>query len=197
VTNHTKSLYRKNALISIPLGAIREFSRHLAVKRVAGVGAQSAGISPSEIDKQYEACISEVLLGPRKTTLLASPEGTRNEDGVLIHGDILMAEAPPAEADLLESRAHAPATVMSSKDPLEDRSRFYRRVERPIRICGEAPFREPTTNCIPTQVHSGNSLPCEICSVLPNSVCKLPGYWFSRGRFHAWWLEGPSWNELM
>jgi hypothetical protein len=50
------------------------------------------------------------------------PEGTRDENGELIHDDILMADALLAEADALPWRAHSPALVVEPQDPLEEMS---------------------------------------------------------------------------
>jgi hypothetical protein len=84
----------------------------------------AVGVTPQMVDKQYTACISEVLLGPQKTMRWGVPEGTRDEDGNLIHDDIVMADALLAEADLLEWRLHTPATIIPPRDPLEEMSHF-------------------------------------------------------------------------
>jgi len=81
-------------------------------------------VTTAMVDKQYTACISEVLLGPQKTMRWGVPEGTRDEDGDLIHDDIVMADALLAEADLLEWTVHSPTLIIAPKDPLEEMSHF-------------------------------------------------------------------------
>jgi hypothetical protein len=89
-----------------------------------GIGGLNLGVTSAEVDKQYTACASEVLLGPQKTMRWGVPEAARDEDGNLIHDDIVMADALLAEADLLEWRVHTPATIIPPQDPLEDMSHF-------------------------------------------------------------------------
>ena len=60
------------------------------------------------MDRQYAACISEVLPGPLRTMRWGVPEGTRDEDGNLIHDDIVLADALLAEADALPWTASQP-----------------------------------------------------------------------------------------
>ncbi len=45
------------------------------------------------------------------------PEGTRDEDGELIHDDIVLADALLAEADGLEWRRHTPTFIIEPVDP--------------------------------------------------------------------------------
>jgi hypothetical protein len=93
-------------------------------------GGRRAGMNPAPtgtvteamVDRQYTACISEVLPGPQHTMRWGVPEGTRDEDGNLIHDDILMADALLAEADALEWRVGSPTLVVEPKDPLEEMS---------------------------------------------------------------------------
>ncbi|HEY6007869.1 MAG TPA: hypothetical protein VIU40_06050 [Geobacteraceae bacterium] len=79
-----------------------------------------------EVDRQYAACISEVLLGPQRTMRWGVPEGTRDPDGNLVHDDILMADALLAEADQLDWRLRTPGFMIHPKDPLEEMSHFRR-----------------------------------------------------------------------
>ena len=85
---------------------------------------RGAAVTPSMVDKQYAACVSEVLLGPQKTMRWGVPEGTRDADGELIHDDIVMADALLAEADLLEWHVHTPTFIIPPVDPLEEMSHF-------------------------------------------------------------------------
>ncbi len=89
------------------------------------VPLRSSNVTPSMVDKQYTACVSEVLLGPQKTMRWGVPEGTRDANGELIHDDIVMADALLAEADLLEWHVHTPTFIIPPKDPLEEMSHFH------------------------------------------------------------------------
>jgi hypothetical protein len=97
------------------------------VQVVTSAGVESAGlpgITASMVDKQYAACVSEVLTGPQKLMRWGVPEGTRDPDGALIHDDILMADALLAEADLLDWAIHFSPTLSHPDDPLEGMSHF-------------------------------------------------------------------------
>jgi hypothetical protein len=78
----------------------------------------------AEVDKQYAACVSEVLTGPQHTLRWGVPEGTRDEDGALIHDDIVMADALLAEADMLEWTMRSETLIIPGADPLEEMSHF-------------------------------------------------------------------------
>jgi hypothetical protein len=52
------------------------------------------------------------------------PEGTRDENGDLIHDDIVMADALLAEADLLEWHVPSRTLIIHPKDPLDEMSHF-------------------------------------------------------------------------
>lgn len=86
--------------------------------------AASSSVTRLMVDRQYAACVSEVLIGPQRTMRWAVPEGTRDEDGNLIHDDIIMADALLAEADALEWRLSSPAIIIHPKDPLDEMSHF-------------------------------------------------------------------------
>jgi hypothetical protein len=78
----------------------------------------------ADVDRQYAACVSEVLLGPQKLMRWGVPEGTRDENGDLVHDDIVMADALLAEADQLEWRVFTPTLIVYPKDPLDEMSHF-------------------------------------------------------------------------
>lgn len=80
--------------------------------------------SRADVDRQYAACISEVLPGPQRTMRWGVPEGTRDENGELIHDDIVLADALLAEVDALPWIVHAPTVIIHPKDPLEEMSHF-------------------------------------------------------------------------
>jgi hypothetical protein len=77
------------------------------------------------IDKQYTACVSEILTGPAKTMRWGVPEGARDEDGALIHDDIVMADSLVSELDLLEWYAHLPTALIQGEDPLTNMDRNF------------------------------------------------------------------------
>ena len=118
-------------LAMIETGRLRDCSfADAAIPASANVGARyivplpSLTVTRAAVDRQYAACISEVLLGPQRTMRWGVPEGTRDEEGNLIHDDIVMADALLAEADALEWRLSSPTLIVRPKDPLEEMSRF-------------------------------------------------------------------------
>jgi hypothetical protein len=68
---------------------------------------------------QYEACTSEILLGPQKTLRWGVPESARNPTGELIHDDYLLADALVAILDRLEWIVQTSAESSDGFDPLE------------------------------------------------------------------------------
>ncbi len=84
----------------------------------------SATVSAETVDRQYAACVAEVLLGPQKLMRWGVPEGTRDADGALIHDDLVMADALLTEADALDWSVHAATVIIPPKDPLEEMSHF-------------------------------------------------------------------------
>ena len=77
-------------------------------------------------DRQYAACQAEVLTGPRQTMRWGVPEGARDENGELIHDDIVLADALIAEVDGLQWSLHSDTLIVRSVDPLEEMSRTRR-----------------------------------------------------------------------
>jgi hypothetical protein len=90
----------------------------------AGLRPAPTDVTPSMVDKQYAVCVSEVLIGPLQTMRWGVPEGTRDEDGALIHDDLVMADALLAEADMLDWSVHSPTLIVPAEDPLEEMSHF-------------------------------------------------------------------------
>ncbi len=84
----------------------------------------SSTVAAATVDKQYAACVSEVLVGPQKLMRWGVPEGTRDEDGGLIHDDIVMADALLAEVDGLHWSLPGKTLIIPPKDPLEAMSHF-------------------------------------------------------------------------
>lgn len=104
-------------LAMIETGRLRDCAE---VKATGG----EACVTRAMVDKQYAACLSEVLPGPQRTMRWGVPEGTRDEDGALIHDDLLMADALLAEADLLDWSLRGETLIIPGRDPLEEMSRF-------------------------------------------------------------------------
>ncbi len=74
----------------------------------------------AEVDEQYAACVSEVLVGPLKTLRWSVPEGQRNSSGELIHDDIIVADALISEVDGLEWIVSTETKIVQGKDPLQE-----------------------------------------------------------------------------
>ncbi len=85
---------------------------------------ERAGIWPADVDRQYAACTSEILPGPQKTMRWGVPDGTRDENGELIHDDIILADSLVAELDALDWTFHSETLIVRAVDPLEDMSHF-------------------------------------------------------------------------
>ena len=121
-------------LAMIETGRVRDCSvRHVVAseakqspRQLSDASWRAPTDSPSraDVDRQYEACMSEVLPGPQKHLRWGVPEGTRDPDGNLIHDDIVLADALLAEADGLEWRRHTPTFIIEPVDPLEEMSHF-------------------------------------------------------------------------
>jgi hypothetical protein len=76
-------------------------------------------------ERQYAACQSEILIGPRKIMRWGVPEGFRTENGELIHDDIIIADALITEADQLDWSLNTPALIVPAKDPLDEMGRSF------------------------------------------------------------------------
>ena len=77
-----------------------------------------------EADRQYAACQSQVLIGPGRTMRWGVPDGLRDENGGLIHDDIVMADSLVVELDRLEWTHSSRTLVVHARDPLDDMSHF-------------------------------------------------------------------------
>ncbi len=84
----------------------------------------STTVSGKMVEAQYAACVSEVLVGPQKLMRWGVPEGTRDENGALIHDDLVMADALLAEVDMLDWTLTSKTLIVEPKDPLEEMSHF-------------------------------------------------------------------------
>lgn len=84
----------------------------------------SSTVSAEMVDKQYAACTSEVLIGPQKLMRWGVPEGTRDQDGALIHDDLVMADALLAELDGLDWSVPGTTVIIPREDPPEEMSHF-------------------------------------------------------------------------
>ena len=77
-----------------------------------------------EADRQYAACQSEALIGPRRTLRWGVPDGARDENGELVHDDIILADSLVVELDRLEWTYASKTLVVPARDPLDDMSHF-------------------------------------------------------------------------
>lgn len=71
-----------------------------------------------EVDKQYSACTSEILIGAAKTMRWSVPDGTRDSNGLLIHDDYILADALCAQPDKLTWLVSSPSLFTDYHDPL-------------------------------------------------------------------------------
>jgi len=77
-----------------------------------------------DADRQYAACQSEALIGPRRTLRWGVPDGARDENGELIHDDIILADSLVVGLDRLEWTYASKTLVVPARDPLDDMSHF-------------------------------------------------------------------------
>jgi hypothetical protein len=77
-----------------------------------------------ETDRQYAACESEILIGPRKTMRWGVPDGRRDADGRLIHDDIPVTDSLTAVLDRLKWSVPSPTLIVRPVDPLDEMSHF-------------------------------------------------------------------------
>ena len=79
----------------------------------------------AEIDREYAACESEILIGPARTMRWGVPEGRRDEDGHIIHDDIPVTDSLTAILDRLDWTFTSPSLLIQARDPLEDMDGHY------------------------------------------------------------------------
>lgn len=72
-----------------------------------------------EVDKQYTACVSEILVGPTKTMRWSVPDGTRDSDGLLVHDDHVVTDAMTSILDRLQWMVTSPTLFVDVPDVLE------------------------------------------------------------------------------
>lgn len=78
-----------------------------------------------EVDKQYTACTAEILIGPLHTMRWSVPDGTRDENGLLIHDDYILADSLTSQLDKLVWMVTSPTLFTSAPDPLDQMNRNY------------------------------------------------------------------------
>lgn len=78
-----------------------------------------------EVRIQYEKCQSEILQGPSKTIRWGVKDGTRDQNGLLVHDDIVLADSLCAELDKLTWVTHSPSLMTENIDPLQSMDRNY------------------------------------------------------------------------
>lgn len=74
---------------------------------------------------QYAHCQSEILIGPAKTMRWGVPDGTRDQNGLLIHDDYITADALTAQLDILEWYAPGETAIIEQPDALEEMDNAY------------------------------------------------------------------------
>ncbi len=80
-----------------------------------------------QIDREYAACESEILIGPQKTMRWGVPGGRRDENGLPIHDDIPVTDSLTAILDQLEWHTYSPTLIIQGRDPLEEIDRYHYR----------------------------------------------------------------------
>jgi hypothetical protein len=75
-------------------------------------------VPSKETDRQYSACESEILTGPAKIMRWGVPEDRRDENGLLIHDDIPVADSLTAVLDRLSWTLHTDTVIIDPPDPL-------------------------------------------------------------------------------
>ena len=75
-----------------------------------------------EVRTQYANCQSEVLIGPAKTMRWGVPDGTRGQNGLLIHDDYILADSLIAELDKLTWYVRSETVMIEQPDVLEEMS---------------------------------------------------------------------------
>jgi len=78
-----------------------------------------------EVEKQYAACTSEILVGPAKTMRWSVPDGTRDADGLLIHDDHVVTDAMTTILDKLQWHIEVEAETIPMRDPMRSMDRNY------------------------------------------------------------------------
>lgn len=77
------------------------------------------------VDKQYAACTSEILIGPAKIMRWSVPDGTRDEDGLLIHDDHVVTDAMTSILDKLTWMVSSPTLQTEPADVLQEMDGNY------------------------------------------------------------------------
>jgi hypothetical protein len=73
-----------------------------------------------QVRAQYDACQSEILIGPTKTMRWGVPEGARGPTGELIHDDYLLADALVAVLDRMDWSVQTTVEADEGFDPLQE-----------------------------------------------------------------------------
>lgn len=78
------------------------------------------------VTEQYQACVSEIGIGPQKPMKWGVPDGTRGgDDKHLIHDDYITTDALTAELDKLEWYIPGETVIIERPDPLKAMDRNY------------------------------------------------------------------------
>lgn len=78
-----------------------------------------------DFNHQLDYCRSEILPGPGKTMRWGVPDGTRDENGLLVHDDLVISAALVSKLDDLEWLISSPSLAVKVPDPLDDMDRSF------------------------------------------------------------------------
>ncbi len=65
------------------------------------------------------------MIGPAKLMRWGVPDGTRDQNGLLIHDDYITADALTAELDKLEWYLPSETTILEQPDPIQEMDNAY------------------------------------------------------------------------
>ncbi len=102
----------------------------VAEESLAHQSQNASAFFPSrlQIDREYAACESEILIGPQKIMRWGVPDGRRDQDGRPIHDDIPVTDSLTAILDRLRWSVSSPSLIVPPRDPLEEIDRTYHRM---------------------------------------------------------------------
>jgi hypothetical protein len=89
--------------------------------RFRDCSAGGSDVEAQAAEQQYAACRAEVLTGPQKTMRWGVPDGLRDENGRLLHDDIVMADALVAKLDEMKWSVSFEPCIIQAADPLDER----------------------------------------------------------------------------
>lgn len=106
-------------------GRFRDCSGERASGELRPCPSQGGRTQSDIVRAQYDACFSEILSGPSKTMRWGVKDGTRDQDGQLVHDDFVLADALVAVLDRLEWTLSSPTTILPAEDLWASQDRNY------------------------------------------------------------------------